>query len=496
MLPGNAFTYDEWKVLWKVKRSFSRFMGKINRANLKKTVYYLKRNGLKNTCYAVLERLDEKRNDPYTYIPPTEEVLESQRKAAGQFETTFSIVVPAYRTPKIYLKELITCVINQTYSRWELVLADATEDDSVEKVMSQYLHEKRIRYIRLDENVDISTNTNKALAYATGDYIGLLDHDDVLTENALYEMAAAIEKGKQGGVEIAMLYSDEDKCNSDRIRYYEPHRKEDFNLDLLLSNNYICHFLVMKAELMKDLQFRPEYSGAQDYDLVLRAAERLMHARERIVHIPLVLYHWRCHAASTAENPQSKQYAYEAGRRALQDFADRQGWKAVAEHLKHLGFYRLKYLNADSMKASDALADLKMLDLDAVMTVRADIGAVGGRLVNGIADKTVGGRMTETGQVYYQGLPAAYSGYMHRASLTQNAEVLDIRCIKLQKGLHVLFKEVTMVSYEEEQETGLFDITLLPKDADYVELSTKLSEAIRERGYQLLYLPDVIKKRK
>lgn len=474
-------------------------MSKINMANVKKTVYYLKRNGLKNTWYAVRERLDEKRNAPYCFTPVTETEKAFQRRESEKFKTTFSIVVPAYRTAEIYLTELMTSVIKQTYPRWELVIADATEDDSVERVMKQYQYDNRIRYIRLGENVDIATNTNRALAYATGDYIGLLDHDDVLTENALYEMVAAIEKGKKNGVEVKMLYSDEDKCNSDRTQYYEPHFKENFNLDLLLSNNYICHFLVMKSEFMKELKFRAEYSGAQDYDLVLRAAERLMNAEEKIVHIPLVLYHWRCHAASTAENPQSKQYAYDAGLRALQDFADRKGWEAQAEHLKHLGFYRLSYQGGP-------------------LTVRCDIGAVGGRLVAGkvgrgvgntmvvgrdgkdvgkafavnMEGKTIGGRMSETGAVYYQGLPIAYSGYMHRASLTQDAEALDIRHIQVREELHALFKKVTGVSYQTKEDSEFFDVSLLPEGTDYVEISLKLSKAIREQGYRLLYLPTQI----
>ncbi len=446
-------------------------MGKINKANLKKTLYYFKRNGLKNTWYAVQERLDARRNPPYDYTPVTEEEWQIQRREAAKYETTFSIVVPAYRTAENYLKELLASVIGQSYPKWELIIADATEDDSVEKVIEQYREEKRIRYVRLHENAGIADNTNQAIAFAGGEYIGLLDHDDVLTENALFEMSAAIEKGKQAGVEVKMLYSDEDKCNSDRTSYYEPNIKEDFNLDLILSNNYICHFLVMKTELMKELGFRQQYNGAQDYDLVLRAVERLMDNEAQIVHIPLVLYHWRCHAASTAENPQSKQYAYDAGMRALQDFADRMGWKARAVPLKHMGFYKLTF-QPTPLKA------------------RTDVGAVGGRLVAGIGSKTVGGRMTETGEVYYEGLPAAYSGYLHRASLTQSAKALDIRCIEVDESLHALFEEITGVPYRKKQNEDWFDAASLPAGTDYVGLSLKLSKAIRERGYRLLYLPD------
>ena len=411
-------------------------MGKISVANLKKTIYYLRRNGLKNTCYAVRERLDEKRNAPYSFTPVTEEELAFQRQASQSLATTFSIVVPAYRTGETYLRELVTSVARQTYSKWELIIADATEDDSVKAALERIAGEEKIplfdytatawqdsciRYVRLKDNAGIAENTNQGLGAAGGDYIGLLDHDDVLTENALYEMAAAIEKGKQSGVEVKLLYSDEDKCNSDRTKYFEPNFKEKFNLDLILSNNYICHFMVMEAALMKELGFRQEYNGAQDYDLTLRAAERLLDNEAQIVHIPLVLYHWRCHAASTAENPQSKQYAYDAGLRALQDFADRQGWSAKAVPLKHLGFYTLQYEGGP-------------------LCARSDIGAVGGRLVEGFGEKIVGGRMSETGEIFYQGLPKAYSGYLHRAVLTQDAAALDIRCIQVKEELHVLFK--------------------------------------------------------
>ena len=209
--------------------------------------------------------------------------------------------------------------MQQSYPHWELILADATEDHSVEETLTNqgFLTERllenaetiaadaRIHYIHLTENAGIAANTNQALPYARGEYIGLLDHDDVLTPDALYEMADAITKANDRGVRVAFAYSDEDKCNGDETKYYDPNHKEDFNYDLILSNNYICHFLVMDADLMKKLAFRPECDGAQDYDLVLRAVSEVLAAdgrsgEERILHIPRVLYHWRCHEASTA----------------------------------------------------------------------------------------------------------------------------------------------------------------------------------------------------
>ena len=249
-----------------IGRSWAGFrevpMGRINRANLKKTIYYLRRNGIMKTWYAVRERAEEKSRPSYAWMPPSEAELEEQRcrwKEKG-FSVVFSIIVPAYRTQPAYLKELIMSLRRQTYPKWELILADATEDDSVERVVRSIVDfddfagfcesrdsesgaagDLRIHYIHLDQNAGIAENTNRALPYAVGDYVGLLDHDDVLAENALYEMASAIETGREQGQAPRLLYSDEDKCNGDRTEYYEPNFKEAFNLDLLLSNNYICH---------------------------------------------------------------------------------------------------------------------------------------------------------------------------------------------------------------------------------------------------------------
>lgn len=452
-------------------------MGRVSRENIKKTVYYLKRNGVRNTWYAAKECMEQAKAEPYRYEAPAEQELERQRRESASYRTVISIVVPAYHPVAAYLCELIDSVLAQTYPHWELVLADVSSDDTVERVTEAYSDE-RIRYIPLKENAGIAENTNRALAYATGDYVGLLDHDDVLTQDALYEMAAAIRQGELSGVSLKMLYSDEDKCNGDGTEYYEPNFKEKFNLDLLLSNNYICHFLVMERSLLSELKLRADYDGAQDYDLVLRAVERLMDREEQLGHVPRVLYHWRCHTGSTAENPRSKQYAYEAGCRALQDFADRQGWHARAEHLRHLGFYRLSYLpKREALKES------------AVFQSRRDIGAVGGRVMR--KGRIIGGGMTEEGSCPYEGLPAAYSGYLHRAALTQDVEALDIRCIRVRKECVPLFEEITGVSYKESEALQVFDTSLLPRGTDYREMSLRFGKALCEAGYRMLYQPEL-----
>lgn len=491
-------------------------MGRINRANLKKTIYYLKRNGIQNTWYAVRERLEERKAAPYSFVPVSEEELEKQRRWSTDKSVSFSVVVPTYRTNEVYLREMIQSVMEQTYPHWELVLADATEDDSVKrmvgKITADIIQEeqrkgcesassedskcqegkwKKIKYIKLPKNAGIAANTNQALLHATGDYIGLLDHDDLLTPDALYEMAVCIENGKEQGMELQMLYSDEDKCNGLGTHYYEPNIKEKFNLDLLLSNNYICHFLVMKSELIKKVGFRSEYDGAQDYDLVLRAASQL-HALQ-IAHIPKVLYHWRCHTGSTAENPQSKQYAYDAGLRALQDFSDAMGYGAKAVPLKHLGFYTLQY-SQGALKA------------------RPELGAVGGRVLGKDSLfsgwKIIGGRMSEryhaknvngtakNAAVYYEGLPAEHSGYLHRAVLTQTAEAVDIRCIQVREECRELFEQVVGVPYQEIEGMELkhdlmFNAKTLPAHTDYKALSLQFGKALHEAGYDILYDPSL-----
>ena len=175
-------------------------MGKFSIANLKKTAYYLKRNGFRKTLGAVAERLGGDGQPDYEWIPVSSQVLEKQREEAAGFSgVKFSVVVPAYRTPERYLREMLESLIRQSFPCWELILADATEDDSVKSVAESY-KDARIRYHRLPSNNGIAENTNVGIGLAEGDYIGLLDHDDVLTENALFEMAAAVRQAMEQGI--------------------------------------------------------------------------------------------------------------------------------------------------------------------------------------------------------------------------------------------------------------------------------------------------------
>lgn len=453
-------------------------MGALNIANIKKTIYYFQRNGLKNTWHAARERLAQGKTALYTYQAPSAQELAWQRECVAQGMETcayegigFSVVVPLYRTKPDFLRELVESIQAQTYPDWELVLADATEDDSVWEIVKEYKENPAIRYVHLSSNDGISANTNAALSYVTKKYIGLLDHDDILTPDALFEMAETIRVAGEQGQNLSLIYSDEDKCNGDASEYYEPHFKEDFNYDLILSNNYICHFLVMKSELMQKIGFRPDYDGAQDYDLVLRAVAELGLAddperRSLIGHVGKVLYHWRCHAASTAENPRSKEYAYEAGKRALQDYMERIGVPCQAVSLKHVGFYGLTY-SGDFFEA------------------RKDVGILGGPVIQ--KGRIIGGRMGVLGEILYQGLDVHYSGYMHRAVLDQSAEAVDIRNIAVRPELWDLFEEIVGVAYKTKSDNATFDVSLLPKNTDYIKVSLKLCEAVRNKGYRIVW---------
>lgn len=460
-------------------------LSKASLANLKKTYYYLKKNGLTAALFAVRERLTKSPYDDYKYVSPDEATLEMQRQESQNMDdpVTISILVPAYNTNPTYLIELLESLSAQTYPFWELILADAgtdvTSEHSVAQVVKDYIEEngeERIRYIRLEKNEGISGNTNQALKYATGEYVGLLDHDDLLTPDALYENAIRImetHRKQEKDAKLLLLYSDEDKCDETGANYYEIHKKEDFNLDLLLSNNYICHFVVMSTRLMQKLQFRCNFDGSQDYDLVLRGVSEILPNEQQIIHIPLCLYHWRCHSGSTAVNPQSKLYAYESGKRAIEDFLEVHGWKGEVSHTKHLGFFRTTY------------------EPD-IFAARTDVGVIGGKLI-GKNNKTTGGIYKEDGTCPYEGLPVGYSGYMHRASLQQNAYTVDIRCMKVRKELQELFCEITGVVYVESPKNGVFDSNTLPADTDWVSLSTKFCNAVKEQNYKIFWDPELVK---
>ena len=259
--------------------------------------------------------------------------LRRQKHAAFAQKPLISIVIPLYCTPLPYLKELLESVRRQSYENWQLCLADGSPDDKAKEFIEKhYGREKRIVYRKLEENGGISVNTNEAVALATGEYLMLCDHDDTLEPDALYEIVKAIN---DTGADV--LYTDEDKVSMDGQHYFDPNFKPDFNLFRLRENNYICHIFVVRKSLTDETgMLRSEFDGAQDFDFILRCCEKA----QKITHIPKVLYHWRCHMDSTAADPSSKAYAYEAGRKAVREHYQRLGIDAKVEMTERPGWYR------------------------------------------------------------------------------------------------------------------------------------------------------------
>ena len=279
-------------------------------------------------------------------FPSEERILEERREIAAWSETAalprFSILTPLYNTPEAFLREMIESVLAQTYENWELCLADGSDDAHayVERVVREYMardncSRPRIVYKRLAENKGISENTNACLAMAGGDYIGLLDHDDILHPEALYFYTKEIMKC---GADF--IYSDENIFHETINDSDNLHFKPDFSPDYLRSNNYICHLTVFSRKLYEQVgSFRQEFDGSQDYDMVLRLTEKAQH----IVHIPKILYYWRAHAQSTAQGIHAKDYCIDAAKRALAEHLKRVGLKGTIEDAALPSRYRMRY---------------------------------------------------------------------------------------------------------------------------------------------------------
>ena len=450
---------------------------------------YLKRNGLEKTALAVADTALSKTPKSYKYQLSTTEELKAQVAWSKRFSSTvkFSLIVPAYETDALYFDEMIASVLGQTYNNWELIIVDGSKTQRLQNELEKMtgadqglkpagkalnLEEIRkiyrfsvdadvtydydgctIKYVHLVANGGISTNSNYGLSIATGDYVGLLDHDDLLTPDALYCMAKALVGN---AYKAKLVYSDEDKTDAKGKSFYEPNRKPPLNMDMILTNNYICHLAVMERNLIQELQFRSEFDGAQDYDLFLRALKAMDDPKERTLHVPRILYHWRAHAQSTAGNTDAKEYAYEAGRRAVDDYCKSLGWAVTVSHTAHLGFYHIEYKNL-------------------FFSTRPTVGMLVGPVFK--LGKISGGAMKEDGTVIYRGLAKGMGGYMHRGSLVQEVEAGDVRNMRVNPVLENLYDEMV-------------ESKLAKSTPDYVAISLEFCKKVRELGYTIVYDPD------
>lgn len=270
---------------------------------------------------------------------PNETELEEQCNTTFSLMPKISIVIPLYNTSKKYFEELIESVNGQTYKNWELCLADGSEEKSNFIINAINLYGDKIKYKFIGHNKGISGNTNEALKLATGEFIALMDHDDLLPRFALFEIVKAINENP----DVDFIYTDEDKFYEDsenKIRI-SPHFKQDYAIDTLRSYNYICHFSVFRKQLLsKTGQFNSEYDGSQDYDFILRATENA----NKIVHIPKILYNWRISKSSVASGASAKPYAYEAAKRAILSSLERNNIHgAEVEDSRIIGLYKITY---------------------------------------------------------------------------------------------------------------------------------------------------------
>ncbi len=260
---------------------------------------------------------------------------------------TISVVMATYETPEAFLREALESVRAQAYPYWELCIADdASQAAHVRNVLEEYRAlDARIKVVYRSENGHIARASNSALELASGEFVGFLDHDDTLSPDALFETALAINRFP----DVDMLYSDEDKIDEAGL-YCEPHFKPDWSPDSFLSRMYTCHFGVYRRALVEALGgFRPEFSGSQDYDLVLRLTERT----EKIHHIPRVLYHWRKHAGSASGIARAKPYSSRAAEAAIAEALARRGEPGtVSERDDCAGVYLVRYAIRDRRRVS------------------------------------------------------------------------------------------------------------------------------------------------
>ncbi|WP_204489886.1 glycosyltransferase family 2 protein [Archangium primigenium] len=467
----------------------------------------------------------------YDTLDDTDRAAIRRRLEGLSLQPLISVVMPTYETPASLLREALDSVRQQLYPNWELCIADdASRSPDVKAVLAEYAaKDARIRYVVRPENGHISAASNSALALVRGEFIALLDHDDLLPEHALYRVVEELNAHPDADV----LYSDEDKLDT-QGRRFDPYFKPDWNLELFRAQNLISHLGVYRTSLVREVGgFRTGVEGSQDYDLALRVVERV--PASHIRHIPLVLYHWRAIPGSTALSLGEKDYATRAARRALTEHYARVGdgriQHAPSESGKlHASVYPLPEprplvslivssragvrtralhdslarstwspfelievegagqdsarLNAAAARAQGTVwvwlqdsVEILTPDWLEPLVARAlveDVGAVGARLF--APDDTLhhGGLLLGVGGAVassHAGLARGQGGYVERGSVQQEFSAVSAACLVMRRAV---FEAV-----------GGFDAERFPSAYNDVDLCLRL----RERGYRVLWTP-------
>ena len=436
----------------------------------KKGFKYMAKNGISHTIQrAKIEKLRNQASYPNWLA--RNEVLDieamTQEIATFHYQPKISIAMPVYNVEEKWLRLCIDSILNQVYTNWELCMADdASTDPNVKKILTEYQQlDERIRVVFREQNGHISEATNSALAIATGEFVALLDNDDELAINAFYEVVKVLNENP----ELDLIYSDEDKIDMDGNRS-DPAFKPDWSPDLLLGTNYISHLGVYRRSILEEIGgFRKGYEGSQDYDLVLRFTEKT--TKERITHIPKVLYYWRMLPTSTAVDQGSKGYAFEAGLRAVQDALVRRGINGHATHGAANGLYDV-YYDIESEKLVSIIIPTKNGYKDVQRCVSSIIEKTTYRNYeiimadNGSTDP----KMHELYAEFEQQLPGRF--FVESIDIPFNFSTINNRAAKKAHGEYLLFLNndtevitenwlTLMVSFAQQERIGCVGAKLL-----------------------------------
>lgn len=420
-------------------------------------------------------------------LMPDEEELQRQRTTLFEKRVVISVVVPVYNTPKAFLTEMVESVLAQTYRDWELCIADAGNSLISESIVKSY-GDSRIKYKKLEQNFGIAANTNLGVEMAAGEYVGFLDHDDLLAPNALFEVRKAIDRGGD------FIYSDEMNFHQDISKPDVIHFKPDFSPFNLRGNNYICHFSVVKKKLFAQVGgVREGFEGSQDHDLFLRLTENA----ERVEHIPKVLYMWRIHGGSVAEDISAKPYCINSGILAVSgqllresicgEVTDIGGGAAVyrcnyrvkgnpsCRTIRKCSQREMRGCQTDYVAVVPRSMNVSRQQIKRLISIAAlegvgavgGIGVCGGRVVSGAGCFDGGGGM----ETAFAGQLLAGGGYMHRLEYAQNVSCLNRFAVFSRK----VFEEVGGFDGELREGERLADLCL----------------RLRQKGYSVVLEPEV-----
>lgn len=417
---------------------------------LNKIINYGKDKGLKALTLKISERIKYKiEADRYMRENGLDdETLSIQRLERYDRPVKISICVPVYNTEKKMLEEMLKSVLNQTYSDWELCIADGSTSNYgyIESII-RGINDNRIKYKKLDINMGIVDNSNVACSLATGEYIALLDHDDILSPDALFEVRRAIDKGAD------YIYSDEASFSKNIENPDIIHFKPEFSIFNLRGNNYICHLSVFRKDLFDKVGgFRRGFDGSQDHDLIFRLCE----ISNYIYHIPRVLYYWRVHQGSVASDISVKPYCLTTGVMAVESHLNRMKVSGtVKPAVDNASVYRVKYTCLVKPTIINNIENIKGVTNEYIIVAKPDlrfyagaineicqilqlenVGMVGGMVVH--KGKIQHATLCEkNGKIYseYKGTSIISDGYMKRLKYAQGAEYLPCQFFGIRKSV-------------------------------------------------------------